>query len=251
MANKRLYMTKQELAFSYRISDDTVRRKASSGEWPCERIGRLYRFSPEHQAENAQTLAGSRGRGYDKDRLNAALRQLADPTRRAGRRSRAEALVGQKLPQVASPSRPHRVAEYVWCTNYQVQRLAPLSPRLPKSSPTGSQSRCHARRSGSFFRVAMTVRKVPSLRRSTRRNSPERKLPVSKTSWIALSRGKQCLKTSRTSVAGSWSSSSTLIAAHTAWSLPRLTRASSFWRSRSSVRRNSDNRTTWNELGSA
>ena len=65
------------MAAKYRIGDDTVRRKASSGEWPCERIGRLYRFSPEHQDEIAQILANGRGRGYDKDRLRAALRKLS------------------------------------------------------------------------------------------------------------------------------------------------------------------------------
>ena len=71
------YATTQDMATKYQISDDTVRRKAASGEWPCERIGRLYRFSPDHQDEIAQILSVSRGRGYDKDRLRAALRKLS------------------------------------------------------------------------------------------------------------------------------------------------------------------------------
>lgn len=71
------YATTQEMAAKYRIADDTVRRKASSGEWPCERIGRLYRFSPAHQDEIARILAGTRRDGYDKDRIAAALRKLS------------------------------------------------------------------------------------------------------------------------------------------------------------------------------
>jgi hypothetical protein len=67
------------MAAKYRIADDTVRRKASSGEWPCERIGRLYRFSPAHQDEIAEILAGTVRGGYDKDRINAALRRLSEP----------------------------------------------------------------------------------------------------------------------------------------------------------------------------
>lgn len=71
------YATTQDMAAKYRIGDDTVRRKASSGEWPCERIGRLYRFSPAHQDEIAQILSGNRSGGYDKDRIAAALRKLS------------------------------------------------------------------------------------------------------------------------------------------------------------------------------
>lgn len=71
------YATAQDLAAKYRIGADTVRRKAQAGEWPCERIGRLYRFSPAHQDEIAQILAGTRQGGYDKDRIAAALRKLS------------------------------------------------------------------------------------------------------------------------------------------------------------------------------
>lgn len=71
------YATTQDMAARYRIGDDTVRRKAQTGEWPCDRIGRLYRFSPDQQDEIAQIVAGSRPGGYDKDRIAAALRKLS------------------------------------------------------------------------------------------------------------------------------------------------------------------------------
>lgn len=71
------YATTQDMASKYRIADDTVRRKAQAGEWPCERIGRLYRFSPDHQDQIAQILAGTRRGGYDKNRIAAALRKLS------------------------------------------------------------------------------------------------------------------------------------------------------------------------------
>ncbi len=71
------YATTQDMAAKYRISDDTVRTKAQTGEWPCDRIGRLYRFSPDQQDEIAQIIAGTRRGGYDKDRIAAALRKLS------------------------------------------------------------------------------------------------------------------------------------------------------------------------------
>lgn len=71
------YATTQDMAAKYQIADATVRRKAQSGEWPCERIGRLYRFSPAQQDEITQILAGDRRGGYDKDRIAAALRKLS------------------------------------------------------------------------------------------------------------------------------------------------------------------------------
>jgi len=71
------YATTQDMAAKYQIGDDTVRRKAQTGEWPCDRIGRLYRFSPAQQDEIAQIVAGTRRGGYDKDRIAAALRKLS------------------------------------------------------------------------------------------------------------------------------------------------------------------------------
>lgn len=71
------YATTQDMAERYRIGDDTVRRRAQTGEWPCDRIGRLYRFSPDQQDEVAQIVAGTQRGGYDKDRIAAALRQLS------------------------------------------------------------------------------------------------------------------------------------------------------------------------------
>ena len=71
------YATTQDMAAKYRIGDDTVRRKAQTGEWPCDRIGRLYRFSPAQQDEITQIIAGNRQSGYDKNRIAAALRKLS------------------------------------------------------------------------------------------------------------------------------------------------------------------------------
>jgi excisionase family DNA binding protein len=71
------YATAQEMAAKYRLSDHTVRRKVQSGEWPCDRIGRLYRFSPDQQYDIAQIVAGTQRGGYDKDRIAAALRKLS------------------------------------------------------------------------------------------------------------------------------------------------------------------------------
>lgn len=71
------YATAQDMAAKYRIGADTVRRKAQTGEWPSDRIGRLYRFSPAQQDEIAQIVAGAKRGGYDKDRIAAALRKLS------------------------------------------------------------------------------------------------------------------------------------------------------------------------------
>ena len=71
------YATTQDMAARYRIGDDTVRRKAQDGTWPCDRIGRLYRFSPNQQDEIAQIVAGTHAGGYDKDRIAEALRKLS------------------------------------------------------------------------------------------------------------------------------------------------------------------------------
>ena len=77
MARTESYATTQDMSDRYRIGDDTVRRKAQTGEWPSDRIGRLYRFSPNQQDEIAQIVAGTQRGGYDKDRIAAALRKLS------------------------------------------------------------------------------------------------------------------------------------------------------------------------------
>ena len=76
MAEERSYATTQEIAAKYRLSDHTARRKVMDGAWPCDRIGRLYRFSPEQQDETEQIIAGAKPRAYDKDLIQAALRKL-------------------------------------------------------------------------------------------------------------------------------------------------------------------------------
>lgn len=71
------YATAQDMADRYRIGADTVRRKVQTREWPGERIGRLYRFSPDNQDDIAQIVAGTQQGGYDKDRIAEALRKLS------------------------------------------------------------------------------------------------------------------------------------------------------------------------------
>lgn len=71
------YATTQDMAAKYRIGDDTVRRRANSGEWPCDRIGRLYRFSPDQQEEIEQIVSGEKDSGFDKNRIAAALNALS------------------------------------------------------------------------------------------------------------------------------------------------------------------------------
>lgn len=80
MAEERSYATPQEMAAKYKLSDHTVRRKVMDGAWPCDRIGRLYRFSPAQQDEIAQLVAGKKPPAYDKDRINEALRILTKGT---------------------------------------------------------------------------------------------------------------------------------------------------------------------------
>jgi len=71
------YASAQDMAHRFKISDDSVRRKVQSGEWPCDRIGRLYRFSPEQQEEIALIVSGEKDSGFDKNRIAAALNALS------------------------------------------------------------------------------------------------------------------------------------------------------------------------------
>lgn len=70
------FATTQDMAAKYRISADTVRTKVSSGQWPCDRVGRLYRFSPTQQDEIAQIVSGKTDE-YDPQRIREALRKLS------------------------------------------------------------------------------------------------------------------------------------------------------------------------------
>jgi len=71
------YATARDMAAKYKLSNHTVRWKAQTGEWPCDRTGRLYRFSPDQQDQITQIIAGAQRGGYDKDRIAAALRKLS------------------------------------------------------------------------------------------------------------------------------------------------------------------------------
>ena len=78
MAEERSYVTAQDMAAKYKITPDTVRRKVTDGSWPCDRIGRLYRFSPDQQDEITQIVTGRKRAVYDKDLISAALRKLTE-----------------------------------------------------------------------------------------------------------------------------------------------------------------------------
>lgn len=71
------YATAQDMAAMFNIGADTVRRKVQTGEWPGDKIGRLYRFSPAHQDEIQQIIAGGKADEYDPKRIAKALRQLS------------------------------------------------------------------------------------------------------------------------------------------------------------------------------
>lgn len=72
------YATAQDLAGKYQISVNTVRRKVQDGAWPCVRIGRLYRFSPEHQVEIERLIAEPEPYAFDPNRIRRALEGLGD-----------------------------------------------------------------------------------------------------------------------------------------------------------------------------
>lgn len=64
------------MAFKYQISTETVRRKVRDGTWPCVRIGRLYRFSLEQQAEIDQLIDSPPRNPLDRNWIAQALKQL-------------------------------------------------------------------------------------------------------------------------------------------------------------------------------
>lgn len=72
------FATAKDLANKYQISETTVRRKVQDGMWPCMRIGRLYRFSPEHQTEIEQLIDSPPHSPLDRNWIAQALQQLGD-----------------------------------------------------------------------------------------------------------------------------------------------------------------------------
>jgi hypothetical protein len=79
MADSRVqHATAQDLASKYQISVDTVRRKVQDGSWPCVRIGRLYRFSPEHQAEIDRLIESPPRSPLNRSWIAKALQSLAN-----------------------------------------------------------------------------------------------------------------------------------------------------------------------------
>lgn len=72
------YATPKDLANKYQISEATVRRKAQDGIWPCMRIGRMYRFSPEHQTEIEQIIDNPPRSPLDRSWIAKALQSLTN-----------------------------------------------------------------------------------------------------------------------------------------------------------------------------
>lgn len=73
----RIYATTADLAEQYRITEETVRSRVRSGEWPADRIGRLIRFSPEQQDQIAVGIATVKATHRSDDRIADILARLA------------------------------------------------------------------------------------------------------------------------------------------------------------------------------
>lgn len=73
----RVYATTADLGEQYRITEETVRARVRSGEWPADRIGRLIRFSPEQQDQIATQIATVKATSRSDDRVADILARLA------------------------------------------------------------------------------------------------------------------------------------------------------------------------------
>lgn len=74
MKSQKMWTT-ADLAGFLNVSEATVRRRASSGQWPCQRIGKLYRFSEEHLQEIKEKTTPETDYFYDRDRVARLLRR--------------------------------------------------------------------------------------------------------------------------------------------------------------------------------
>lgn len=73
-----VWATPADLAARYQISVDAVRARVNrqTDPWPHARIGRMIRFSPEHQDTIARLIAGERGPVRRASRIQAAFDAL-------------------------------------------------------------------------------------------------------------------------------------------------------------------------------
>lgn len=66
-----------DLARMLNVSEPTVRRRARSGRWPHQKIGRLYRFTNDDIQEIKQSLTVDTDYFYDRDRIARMLENAA------------------------------------------------------------------------------------------------------------------------------------------------------------------------------
>lgn len=71
------WWTTADLAGFLSISPATVRRRAGSGQWPHQRLGKLYRFTDQDVEEIREQSTPDMDYSYDRDRIARALRQSA------------------------------------------------------------------------------------------------------------------------------------------------------------------------------
>lgn len=78
----RIWLTVKDIAEQYQLSENTVRNKVNSGEWPADRIGKgkkrkLIRFSPEQQDEIEHLVRQGNRQQRKRGWLNDALKDIA------------------------------------------------------------------------------------------------------------------------------------------------------------------------------
>ena len=76
-AKSEKWWTTADLAQTFCISQATMRRRASSGQWPHQKIGKLYRFTDEDIQQIKEQLAVDTDYFYDRDRVARLLRKSA------------------------------------------------------------------------------------------------------------------------------------------------------------------------------
>jgi len=74
-AQSERWWTTKDLAGMLSVSEATVRRRAASGSWPHQRIGRLYRFTDEDIQTIKEQLTAEVDYTYNRDRVAQLLRR--------------------------------------------------------------------------------------------------------------------------------------------------------------------------------
>lgn len=76
-AQTEQWWSTEDLANYMGISPSTVRRKASTGQWPCHKIGKLYRFTDDNVETIREQTKVETDYFYDRDRVARLLRKSA------------------------------------------------------------------------------------------------------------------------------------------------------------------------------